>query len=123
MRKFTFLKIFLIFFLCLTPISCHHINNIETNTIEINDNNQIYGSQMYNAFEREFSVVQFDSICDADHISNNLKTWHVLYFKDGDNGEVVAEYMYIKYSGNTEYIYRLIKVDNDTYKITKRIKK
>ena len=122
MRKFTLLKIFLVFFLCLTPISCHHLNNIETNTIEINDNNPIiYGSSMYNAFERDFTKEQFDSICKADRISNNLKKWYLLVSKDLENGQLINEYMYIKYQDNVEYIYRLI-IDNKKYNISKRVK-
>lgn len=128
MKKFNLLKIFLIGLLCLTPISCHHLNNIENNPIVINDPNVdsseiVYGSRMYNAFEQKFSLVQFDSICKADKIYNDLKKWHLLSSKDGETGEIINEYMYIKYSNNIEYVYRLIKIDNNTYKITKRIKK
>jgi len=123
MRKFTFLKIFLVFFLCLTPISCHHLNNIETNPTEINDGNQIIFGAMYTAFEQDFTKVQFDSICNADRISNNLKKWHMLSSIDGESGQIFNEYMYIKYQNNVEYIYRLMMIDDNTYNISKRIKK
>jgi len=134
MRKFNLLKLFFVCILLFTPISCnqHKTDNQTTNieiisdtidTIDIDTCQVItYGARMYNAFEKEFSKQQFDSICRADRISNDLKTWHVLTTKEGDTNEVITEYMYIKYQNNVEYIYRLIKINDNTYKITKRIK-
>ena len=124
MKKFNLLiKIIFVLILCITPISCHHLNNIENQSIEIPSNNQTYGISMYNAFERKFTRVQFDSICRADRISNDLTKWYIFSSRDGENGIPFNEYMYIKYDNRSESIYRLIKIDNNIYKITKRIKK
>jgi len=125
MKKFNLLiKLIFVLILCITPISCHHLNNIENQTIEISSNdNQTYGMSMYNAFEREFTRIQFDSICKVDRISNDLNKWYIFSSRDGENGLPFNEYMYIKYDNISESIYRLIKIDNNTYKITKRIKK
>lgn len=79
-----------------------------------------YGVSMYNAFEQVYTVQQFDSICNADKISNDLSTWKQLSFKDGETNNVVTEYMFIK---SNSCIYRLIKKSDTTYKITKRITK
>ena len=81
----------------------------------------INNTQMYNEFESNFTRLQFDSICIADTISNNLEEWHKLYSIDGDTNEKCIIYMYIKSLGNNECIYRLID-KQDNYKITKRIK-
>lgn len=135
MKKFNLLKIFLIASFLLMPISCNNHNNKNTNEIELSEtsidtfnivqNEEIvFGkSIMYNAFEREFSKYQFDSICKADQISNNLRTWHAFTTRDGETREIITEYMYIKYTNQAEYIYRLIRINDNTYKITKRIKK
>ena len=109
------LNIIFILFISIL-FSCHPTKNI------IDNSEMQYGSTMYNAFEKEFTKIQFDSICKADRISNNLKKWHVLYIIDSDNGKQIGEYMYIKYQNNIEYIYRLIQKDENRYKITKRIR-
>lgn len=81
----------------------------------------VYGLSMKNAFEREFTLIQFDSICKADNISKDLTKWHSLSSKDGETNEIFTQYLYITYKGNQEIVYRLIKIDNSHYKITKRI--
>ena len=146
MKKFNILKIVLIVFLLIAPIFYYSYNTYNNDKIEYQDSIETYidtlsidtlsidtldddttefvfGARMYNAFEREFSKFQFDSICKADRISNNLNTWHVFTSKDGETKEVITEYMYIKYQDGGEYIYRLLKLNNNKYKITKRIKK
>lgn len=94
------------------------ICNCKTPKLVIDENNN---TQMYNLFEANFTKVQFDSICIADTISNNLEEWHKLYGIDGDTEEKYIIYMYIKSLDNNECIYRLID-NNGIYKITKRIK-
>lgn len=109
-----------LFVLCLAVLmSCHSHKQL----IELPDDAMIFGMSMYNEYEREFTKAQFDSICKADRISNNLAKWHSLYAYDGYDGSEIKEYMYIKYQGNTEYIYRLVQKNEGEYKITKRIKK
>lgn len=99
-------------------LSCHPGKQV------INDGEIQYGSSiMYNAFEGTYSRLQFDSICKADRISNNLNKWHVLYVIDSEDGNQIGEFMYIKYYNNVEYIYRVIKRSENKYKITKRIRK
>lgn len=129
MRKFNLLKIILIFTLIFAPISCTHLNNIENTTIEITNSidsisgyDNILGVSMYNAFEKNFSEVQFDSICKADKLSNDLKQWYLFTSREGDTGDIFVEYMYIKNKLDQEIIYRLIPNKDNTYHITKRIK-
>lgn len=100
--------------------STHKTITDNTNNIEIVDSVS-YGYSMYNAFEREFTVLQFDSICKADKLINDLSKWHNLSVQDEDTKESFVEYLYIKSLGNNECIYRLVKVNNNVYKITKRI--
>jgi len=76
---------------------------------------------MMNTFEREFTKVQFDSICKADKISNDFSKWHMFISKDAETGQPFKEYMYIKSIGKDEAIYRVIQTGPITYKITKRI--
>lgn len=110
------LNIILVLFIGIL-ISCHPTKNL------VSDNQDIqYGMSMYNAYEKEFTKIQFDSICKADRISNNLNKWHTLYIVDYENGSPIIEYMYIKYQKNIEYIYRLIKKSDNRYKITKRVR-
>ena len=80
-----------------------------------------FGMRMYNEFERDFTLAQFDSICKADNISKNLDKWHKLQATDGETHYTITEYLYIKSLGNNECIYRLVKKPNNIYKITKRI--
>ena len=110
--------------------NCHTINDrvdyvkgthIVVDTLDSASLYSAYGVSMKNAFERVFTVIQFDSICKADKISKDLTKWHSLSSRDGDTNEVFTEYLYITYRGNQEIVYRLIKVDNSHYKITKRI--
>lgn len=129
MKKFNLFKIILFLFICFSTLGCYHLNNIETNTVEITNSvdsisnyENVLGAGMYNAFEKYFSVVQFDSICKADKISNNLNTWYLFSSIDGETKEVVVEYMYIKNKLNQEIIYRLIPSKDGRYHITKRIR-
>ena len=118
MKKINLLVILLSLILSFSSIGCKTTeNNIIDNTEQIN-----YGMSMYNAFEREFTKQQFDSICQADRISNNLNTWHQFATRDADTREIIVEYLYIKYLNNIEYIYRLLKNNDNNYKITKRIR-
>lgn len=86
------------------------------------DSSFVFGqSGMKNQFERNFTQQQFDSICRVDKISNNLNEWYVFASRDAETKEPLAEYMFIKDLGLNECIYRLIKNDDGTYHITKRV--
>jgi len=118
MKKINLLVIILSLILSFSSIGCKTTeNNIVDDTEQVN-----YGMSMYNAFEKEFTKEQFDSICRADRISNNLNNWHLFASKDGETKEIIVEYLYIKYANKTEYVYRLIKNNDNNYKITKRIR-
>lgn len=80
-----------------------------------------YGTIMVNAFEDYYTKAQFDSICQTDTISANLKDWYMIPLRDSESKENVSQYMYIKRLGNNESIYRLQEINKNRYKITKRI--
>lgn len=119
-------KLFLIFitFFTLSLTSCDDIIRIlSTNDdpkIEVTDSNQVMGMSMMNTFEKDFTKLQFDSVCRVEKISNKLKDWHVFVSKDAETKETFQEYMYIKSVGKNEAIYRLI-ITNNNYRLTKRI--
>jgi len=113
MKKITFEIIFL-FVALFISIGCKSNKSI----IDSTDNNF-----MYNAFEKEFTYMQFDSICIADTIDNDLKNWYSLSLLDGETDTPFTEYFYIKSVGNDECTYRLYITDDNTYKISKRIRK
>lgn len=115
MKKIKYITYILIFILTLSIYNCKTKEQTIDNT-EIN-----FGGQMYNAFENYYTVVQFDSICKADKISNNLNKWHKFYGKDYETKQQVIIYMYIKSLGKSECVYRLVKHNDSKYKITKRI--
>lgn len=115
MNKLNIIKWIFVILLAITPISCKNTQSV------IDTSEPVYGMSMKNSFEREYTIIQFDSICKADRISNNLSKWHQFASRDGETNEVFVEYMYIKSLGQEEIIYRLLKVNDKKYKITKRI--
>lgn len=116
MKKIKYILYILIFTLSFSIYSCKSHEQLIDNT-EI-----VLGGQMYNTFESNFTIAQFDSICIADKISKNLNKWHKLSGRDGETNQVYTIYMYIKSLGQSECIYRLVKNNEESYKITKRIK-
>ena len=114
MRKITLAIIFL-FIATFVNIGCNSKKTI------INETNNM--SLMYNSFEKEFTYAQFDSICVADTIDNDIRNWYAFSSLDGETNEPFVEYLYIKSLGNNECTYRLYIIDNNTYKISKRIRK
>lgn len=138
MEKFNnLIKVFL-FIILLFPMSCidkpiNNTNKVNNDSINIiidsihytDTLNQgiIFGASMYNVYEKEFTKEQFDSICKADLLINNLSKWHQLSMRDGETNQIVVEYMFIKSLGSYECIYRLVKTNDNIYKITKRIKR
>ena len=67
-----------------------------------------------------FTQHQFDSLCVADTINPNFKKWLNISFNDYETKEYIYEYIYIKKINEDEIVYRVI-VENDNYKITKRL--
>ena len=82
---------------------------------------ETYGTSMRILYERDFTYRQFDSICVADTIPNNLDLWKAYYQFDYETNNAVIEYLYIKRLGASEELYRLMVIDEDTYNIYKRI--
>lgn len=129
MKNFKILKnIFLcLIFLLTFSGSCERKPTVSTITQDSvlviqDDSIFVFGqSAMKNQFERNFTHQQFDSICRVDKISNNLNEWYVFASRDAETKEPLAEYMFIKDLGLNECIYRLIKNDDGTYHITKRV--
>ena len=121
MKNFIIILISLFIF-CSCDWTVPVVVNDNQNKDTIENVETTYGKPiMMNTFEREFTKVQFDSICKADNLSNNLSDWHIFISKDPETGLSFREYMYIKSLGKDEAIYRVIQTGPITYKITKRI--
>ncbi|MBR6906964.1 hypothetical protein IKN40_00180 [bacterium] len=116
MKKIKYILYILLFTLSFSIYSC------KTNEQLINNTEISFGGQMYNTFESNFTLSQFDSICTVDKISKDLNKWHKLSGRDGETNQIYTIYMYIKSLGQSECIYRLVKNNDKSYKITKRIK-
>ena len=83
-------------------------------------------TKMYNEFDKTMTHKQLDSLCVADTLNLNYKTWHNMPYYDGETNEKLVEYVYIKKNNETKettYILRpVINENNDTtFNITKRI--
>ena len=82
-----------------------------------------YNTQMMNEYEEIFTQWQLDSICDVDGIVHDLNKWYIVGMRDYETKENVTQYLYIHTLGEYECIYRVQKMNDGTYKITKRITK
>lgn len=82
-----------------------------------------YDTQMMNEYEELFTQWQLDSICDADYLEHDLNSWYIISLRDDETKENVTQYLYIQSLGENECIYRVQKMENGLYKITKRITK
>lgn len=82
---------------------------------------ETYGTSMRILYDKDFTYKQFDSICVADTIPNNLELWKPYSQFDYETNKAITEYLYIKRLGVNEEIYRLMVIDEDTYNIYKRI--
>lgn len=78
---------------------------------------------MFNEYEGYYSQYQLDSICVVDTLEIDLNKWLYIPLRDDETKENVSLYLYIKSLGEHESIYRVQKINNDLYKITKRITK
>lgn len=112
-------KIIWVIMLALIVACSPKVVNPDGNNI---NNDALTSGVMKNMFEDNYTIAQFDSICNADSISNDLKEWHVVGLRDFETRQNVTQYLYIKelYNGK-ESIYRLQKLPNGKYRITKRV--
>ena len=83
----------------------------------------MYETQMMNEYEKIFTHRQLDSICDVNGMDRNLQNWYVAGMRDYETNENVTQYFYILSLGENECIYRVQKLENGLYKITKRVTK
>lgn len=79
------------------------------------------GNIMANVMNKKISMAQFDSLCVADTLPNNLIEWKFLGLKEYESNKRVSLFMYMKRSGTGETVYRLEETMDDSVKITKRI--
>lgn len=89
-----------------------------TPKVVVNDN-VFYGNSMYRSMNGKYSIAQFDSMCVADTLPNDLSKWMVLYLKEYETGEKVS--LHAIYKKNV--VYRVEDTKDDSVKITKRIVK
>ena len=84
---------------------------------------QEYDTTMQIEYKNYYTQWQLDSICDADYLEHNLNSWYIINLRDDETKENVTQYMFIQSLGENECIYRVQKINDDLYKITKRITK
>ena len=110
-----FTKTMIVFVLFVTALSCGPGRRIQNNTQER------YSYSMQILFDKNFSLYQFDSLCVADTIPRGLEKWRKADFNDYETKRLVVEYYYIKRLGKNEAVYRLLKENEETYNILKRV--
>lgn len=104
----------LFIFLASFALICCKTGKIATDTDTIS-------GYMMNQYSKLFTTVQFDSICHADNISNNLSNWNKFTYIDYETGTPYCRYLYVKeYSDTREILYILMPIEGK-YQITKRI--
>jgi hypothetical protein len=74
---------------------------------------------MSTKIERVYTYGQFDSLCVADRISNDLDRWDATLFVD-DN-ETIKQYMYVVSHQDTTITYSVIPQKDSTIFVNKRI--
>jgi hypothetical protein len=67
----------------------------------------------------KYSIAQFDSMCVADTLPNDLSKWITMGVKDYETGEKVS--LYSVYKKNV--VYRVEDTKDDSVKIIKRVVK
>lgn len=103
-------KILFLLISCLL-IACDGVNK---------NNSMILGTNMRNVYEKEFTQVQLDSICNNDSLPTELNKWHKTVYQDFENGRNITQYTFIKKLGKIQDIYCVEKLDS-TYRVTRRI--
>lgn len=96
----------------LYAIICFLIISCGTSISGIN-----YGASMKTTFENTISKVQFDSLCKADTITNDLNKWKKTVFMDGETDQYFQEYCFIKKNGT---VYRC-QQQKDSFVVSKRV--
>ena len=89
-----------------------------TPKVIVNDN-VFYGSSMLRTMNGKYSIAQFDSMCVADTLPNDLSKWITMGVKDYETGEKVS--LYSVYKKNV--VYRVEDTKDDSVKIIKRVVK
>lgn len=82
---------------------------------------ETYGASMRILYDKDFTRIQFDSICVADTIPADLRLWRNNSIVDYETNARITEYMYIKHLGMNEELFRLMMVNDSTYNIYKRV--
>ena len=79
----------------------------------------IYGAVMKKSFKDTCNKEQFDSVCLADTLPNDLTKWKRMLFRDFESRKGENIYLFIKKLGKGEKIYRVEKIGSN-FRITKR---
>jgi hypothetical protein len=79
------------------------------------------GNVMANVINKKMSMAQFDSLCNADTLPNNLGYWQFLGLKEYENNQRVSLFMYMKRNGSNEAVYRVEETMDDSVKVIKRV--
>ena len=79
------------------------------------------GNVMANVINKKLSMAQFDSLCTADTLPNNLGYWQFLGLKEYEHNQRVSLFMYMKRNGSNEAVYRVEETMDDSVKVIKRI--
>lgn len=108
MKKIFFTSLFLIFLMSCTT---HKV---------INDNDGM-GDIMMSVMKGKYSLEQFDSMCVADTIPNNLNEWQFIGLKDYETANRVSLFYYVKSKEAYEAVYKVEETMVDSIKINKRI--
>ena len=75
--------------------------------------------RMLALIDAEFTKYQFDSLCVADSLPNDLKKWLYWEFIDYEDNKTIKEFIYIKKVNEDDIMYRVIVDDN--YNVMKRL--
>ena len=108
------IKLTLSLLICFSVLCCR--------TTKLNVSTDNISGYMMNQFDTTFTVTQFDSICGADKIDNNLRNWHKFSYIDFEDRDTLVKYIYVKeFSETNEIIYILTPRKDGNYIISKRI--
>ena len=75
---------------------------------------------MQTYIEQVYSYEQFDSLCTADKIHNDLNEWDSVVFIDDSSKTVINQYLYLVTKDDTTIVYSAIPNDSTIF-INKRV--
>jgi len=75
---------------------------------------------MQTLIEQTYSYEQFDSLCNADNIYNDLNEWDCIYFTNDSSNSYIKQYLYTIYKDDTLIVYSIIPSEDSIF-INKRI--